>query len=490
MDSLVKLPGQPRLHLGALPHALSEDCIKRNPGLARCVVLSATTEDDFDTALLCARASWPESLADVSSELLKKSAQLLQETLVAAEAEAAEAKPAAHAAAVPRRYDLEPGDSSDEEGGSSDGIRLRVRVSRGPDERWGINWHKNIFKVSHKLVVDEIIEGSIIGQWNSCQAENLQLQYGDRLERINGVQMLSSKAQQSSAKLRAELQKQDMRALFWRPGSSPPAPAVNTPSEPATPASGVLLAAATCVGGLAAAASVAAAHLMLGLAEQGERDSPLALDVVLETLGEEISQLLRSPSAAGLLKALEALASPMSPTAEPEPAERQELSTENSISPAVDEQGSPEISHAEQASAAGDDATNAEEPQWTYSCRKCGVGLFHDTNVLQHQVGGQRKAQRASWGGYAASDSASSDGPSCTSLFVEPMRWMGNIDAQTGRLLCGNPSCKQKLGGYSWHGLPCSCGEWQSPAFQIHCARLDCHPARRQARGPAPQAVF
>ena len=52
-------------------------------------------------------------------------------------------------------YDVEPGDSSDEEGGSSEGIRLRVRLRR-QDDKWGIKWHKQMFKSSHRLVVDEI----------------------------------------------------------------------------------------------------------------------------------------------------------------------------------------------------------------------------------------------------------------------------------------------------------------------------------------------
>ena len=34
-------------------------------------------------------------------------------------------------------YDVEPGESSDEEGGSSEGIRLRVRLSRKQDDKWG-----------------------------------------------------------------------------------------------------------------------------------------------------------------------------------------------------------------------------------------------------------------------------------------------------------------------------------------------------------------
>eukprot|EP00434_Breviolum_minutum_P036451 symbB.v1.2.032297.t1/scaffold3817.1/size49779/1 len=129
-------------------------------------------------------------------------------------------------------------------------------------------------------------------------------------------------------------------------------------------------------------------------------------------------------------------------------------------------------------------------PQWTYRCRKCGAALFHDFDVLPHQKGGQRQAGYGDWRSGAVAAAAAGDEINCTSMFVQPMKWMGDISTQSGRLICGNNLCKQKLGGFSWHGLPCSCGEWQSPAFQIHNARLDCMPADRTARGPAPEAVF
>ncbi|CAE7249048.1 DUSP12, partial [Symbiodinium natans] len=130
------------------------------------------------------------------------------------------------------------------------------------------------------------------------------------------------------------------------------------------------------------------------------------------------------------------------------------------------------------------------QPEWTYFCRKCGAALFHDLDVLQHQRGGQRQAGYGDWRADRLAEAAAGTSVDCTSMFVQPMKWMGDLQEQSGRLVCGNAACKQKLGGFSWHGLPCSCGEWQSPAFQIHCARLDCMPARRRARGPAPEAVF
>jgi len=91
-------------------------------------------------------------------------------------------------------------------------------------------------------------------------------------------------------------------------------------------------------------------------------------------------------------------------------------------------------------------------PLWSYKCRKCCTLLFHDINILPHFVEGEQKARR-DWA--PVQNSETEEPITCTSMFIEPMRWMGELEGQTGRLLCGNPSCKQKLGAFSWHGLPC-----------------------------------
>jgi len=168
-------------------------------------------------------------------------------------------------------YDVEPGDSSDEEGGSSEGIRLRVRLRR-QDDKWGIKWHKQMFKSSHRLVVDEIAAGSPIDQWNLSQPEGLQVKYGDRLERINGIRVQSSPAE-VSGKFRAELQKEDMRALFWRPG---------LPTKERS-APRVLVAASTSIGGLMTAAAVVALHLV--------QYSEVSLNSALQLIEEDIAPL-------------------------------------------------------------------------------------------------------------------------------------------------------------------------------------------------------
>ncbi|CAJ1374541.1 unnamed protein product [Effrenium voratum] len=359
-------------------------------------------------------------------------------------------------------FDVEPGDSSEEEGGSSEGIRLRVRLRR-EDDKWGIKWHKQVFKSSHRLVVDEIVEGSPIDRWNASQPPALQVRYGDRLERLNGVRAGNAPAQ-VAGKFREELQKEEIRALFWRPG---------TPPKDAK--AKVLVAASEGCGGLAAAQAACCAH---GLLYEEAKN--------VESAWRRLSG--QSPQALGEWQTmLDTLVSPAE-SAESDTGRQEEEVPKEAPVEASDGREDPE----RPLDADVDDNEGEPEvertPQWTYRCRKCGVALFHDLDVLPHQKGKDRLAGY-DWRSQAVA--AAAEGHAlCSSMFVQPMKWMGDITCQTGRLVCGNGLCKQKLGGFSWHGLPCSCGEWQSPAFQIHNARLDCMPAGRTTRGPTPSAVF
>ncbi|CAK9012910.1 unnamed protein product, partial [Durusdinium trenchii] len=200
-----------------------------------CVVLLSPEEPDLQEQCVRARVA-------PNAESLKQSAQVLQEVLVAAQL------------AANQSYDVEPGDSSDEEGGSDEGIRLRVRLRREED-KWGIKWHQQMFKSSRRLVVDEIAEGSPIDRWNASQPQGLQVRYGDRLERINGIRVRGSPAE-VAGQFRVELHKEEMRALFWRPGHAPEkSDVVKAPK--------VLVAASAGSGGYVAGAAVALAHLLL-----------------------------------------------------------------------------------------------------------------------------------------------------------------------------------------------------------------------------------
>uniref|UniRef100_A0A7N1A862 Dual specificity protein phosphatase 12 n=1 Tax=Kalanchoe fedtschenkoi TaxID=63787 RepID=A0A7N1A862_KALFE len=63
--------------------------------------------------------------------------------------------------------------------------------------------------------------------------------------------------------------------------------------------------------------------------------------------------------------------------------------------------------------------------------------------------------------------------PPCSSIFVEPMKWMqpvqeGHVEEKLQCL-----GCKARLGSFNWAGMQCSCGAWVNPAFQLHRSKLD-----------------
>ncbi|KAL1146284.1 hypothetical protein V6Z11_A11G362000 [Gossypium hirsutum] len=61
----------------------------------------------------------------------------------------------------------------------------------------------------------------------------------------------------------------------------------------------------------------------------------------------------------------------------------------------------------------------------------------------------------------------------CSSVFVEPLRWMTAVEegAIEGKLSCAH--CDARLGYFNWSGIQCSCGSWITPAFQLHKSRVD-----------------
>lgn len=118
-----------------------------------------------------------------------------------------------------------------------------------------------------------------------------------------------------------------------------------------------------------------------------------------------------------------------------------------------------------------------EELQYTsssgnksYKCRKCRLSLFDVTSVIAHEPGSGQTSFK-----WHKQDLYEVDpiNYQCTSLFVEPVRWMlplleGTVD---GKLPC--PKCNGRLGSFNWAGMQCSCGKWVTPAFQIHKNRVD-----------------
>ncbi|CAK0833419.1 unnamed protein product, partial [Prorocentrum cordatum] len=86
-------------------------------------------------------------------------------------------------------FDVEPGDSTDSEAGDcgGGGVRLRLRLHRSGDDRWGLKWHQDLFKKASRFVVDDVVEDTAVARWNAAQPAGRRVRYGDRLLRVNGV---------------------------------------------------------------------------------------------------------------------------------------------------------------------------------------------------------------------------------------------------------------------------------------------------------------
>ncbi|KAL5743669.1 hypothetical protein ACOSQ2_026785 [Xanthoceras sorbifolium] len=107
-----------------------------------------------------------------------------------------------------------------------------------------------------------------------------------------------------------------------------------------------------------------------------------------------------------------------------------------------------------------------------YRCKKCRRVVALQENVVEHIPGEGETAfewhKRRSGNRFNKSDESE-----CSSIFVEPLRWMTAVEegALEGKLLCAH--CEARLGYFNWSGIQCSCGSWITPAFQLHKSRVD-----------------
>ncbi|PSC73919.1 Dual specificity phosphatase 12 [Micractinium conductrix] len=130
-----------------------------------------------------------------------------------------------------------------------------------------------------------------------------------------------------------------------------------------------------------------------------------------------------------------------------------------------------------------------------YRCRKCRCLVATSHNVVDTEQGPgaaafrwhkRDKHQRQQLGGDDGGGGGSSEEGS---LFVEPLRWMGEGGgadsvvggAVQGKLYC--PKCQARLGSFNWAGKQSSSGAWVTPAFQLHLSKLD-------AINPKPAAAL
>lgn len=107
-----------------------------------------------------------------------------------------------------------------------------------------------------------------------------------------------------------------------------------------------------------------------------------------------------------------------------------------------------------------------------YRCKKCRRVVALQENVVDHVPGeGETSFEGSKRRSGTPFDKSSEF--ECSSIFVEPLRWMTTVEegALEGKLTCAH--CEARLGYFNWSGIRCSCGTWVTPAFQIHKSRVD-----------------
>ncbi|KAG5242563.1 dual specificity protein [Salix suchowensis] len=130
--------------------------------------------------------------------------------------------------------------------------------------------------------------------------------------------------------------------------------------------------------------------------------------------------------------------------------------------------GAPtQVSSNEEASPIG-----GEKGIPSYHCKKCHRVVALQENVVDH-VPGEGETS-FTWSKQKSGNPFNkSDESECSSIFVEPLKWMTAVEEGMleGKLSCAR--CEARLGYFNWSGIQCSCGSWITPAFQLHESRVD-----------------
>ncbi|PNX85505.1 dual specificity protein phosphatase 12-like protein, partial [Trifolium pratense] len=106
----------------------------------------------------------------------------------------------------------------------------------------------------------------------------------------------------------------------------------------------------------------------------------------------------------------------------------------------------------------------------TYRCKKCRRIVALQEHVIDHIPGeGETSFGWHKW--RSGNPFNKSNESECSSIFIEPLRWMKDVEegALEGKLSCAH--CDARLGYFNWAGIQCSCGSWITPAFQLHKSR-------------------
>ncbi|KAE8653219.1 hypothetical protein Csa_019710 [Cucumis sativus] len=108
---------------------------------------------------------------------------------------------------------------------------------------------------------------------------------------------------------------------------------------------------------------------------------------------------------------------------------------------------------------------SVSNPQVMYRCKKCRRIVATQESIITHERGKGESCFK--WNKRSGNSQGIENKPAdCTSIFVEPMKWMETL--QDGhveeKLVC--IGCKARLGSFNWAGMQCSCGAWK-PKFGL-----------------------
>ncbi|GAA0149762.1 hypothetical protein Leryth_026857 [Lithospermum erythrorhizon] len=115
------------------------------------------------------------------------------------------------------------------------------------------------------------------------------------------------------------------------------------------------------------------------------------------------------------------------------------------------------------------DLVPCTKPQVLYRCKKCRRIVASKEQIVPHEQGGGQQCFK--W--KKRSGDSYHQIPECSSIFVEPMKWMEALEEGHVEQKLQCIGCKARLGSFNWSGMQCNCGAWVTPAFQLHKSRLD-----------------
>ncbi|CAL5423061.1 unnamed protein product [Camellia sinensis] len=117
----------------------------------------------------------------------------------------------------------------------------------------------------------------------------------------------------------------------------------------------------------------------------------------------------------------------------------------------------PGLPTEEASSDVGISGNSGRVSSRAYHCKKCRRVVALQENIVDHVPG----EGETSFGWHKRKDGNpfnKCDEVECSSIFVEPLRWMTAVEegALEGKLLCVH--CEACLGYFNWSGIQCSCG--------------------------------